>query len=116
MARKPHWFYPIQGVTYLLSNPSLWPRVILPFLLSLLVSIALIVLAFIYLFPAQVDFFIRHSWATWLAKGVAGLITLLEAALGSLIFYLALMPIWEDGRLRGPHCCVCVRVCVHITD
>lgn len=100
MSRKPHWFYPFRGITYFLSNPGLWPRVILPFILLLLISIALIVLAFIYLFPLQVDYFIRHNWASWLAKCVSGLLTLVEAALGSLVFYLALMPLWEDGKLH----------------
>ncbi|KAF9351302.1 hypothetical protein BGX26_010651 [Mortierella sp. AD094] len=97
MAPKAPWLYPIHGVTYFLSNPGLWPRVILPFIVLLLVTIALMVLAFVYLLPIQADFLIRHSWPHWLAYGAAILFTLLEAALGSLITYLALMPLWEDA-------------------
>ncbi|KAF9111671.1 hypothetical protein BGX27_004612 [Mortierella sp. AM989] len=97
MAPKARWLYPIHGITYFLSNPGLWPRVILPFIVLLLVTIALMVLAFIYLLPIQADFLIRHSWPHWLAYGAAVLFTLLEGALGSLITYLALMPLWEDA-------------------
>lgn len=94
---NPHWSYPIRGITYFLSTPSLWPRVILPFIVLVLITIALFILAFAYLFPLQVDFFIRHSWSSWLAKFVAWVLTLLEAALGSLVAFLALMPLWEDA-------------------
>ncbi|KAG0366806.1 hypothetical protein BGZ54_004860 [Gamsiella multidivaricata] len=47
--------------------------------------------------PLQVDFLIRHSWPGWIASIAAAFFTLLEAALGSLIAYLALMPFWEDA-------------------
>ncbi|KAF9944408.1 hypothetical protein BGZ65_012111, partial [Modicella reniformis] len=97
MSRKPAWFYPFRGITYLLSNPGLWPRVILPFIVLLVITIVLLILAFIYLLPIQIDYFIRHSWPNWAAKAFAVLLTLVEAALGSLISYLALMPLWEDA-------------------
>ncbi|KAF9914002.1 hypothetical protein BX616_009170, partial [Lobosporangium transversale] len=47
--------------------------------------------------PLQADFLIRHSWPSWIAYTVSVLFTLLEAALGSLVVYLALMPLWEDA-------------------
>ncbi|KAI1321198.1 hypothetical protein EDD11_007764 [Mortierella claussenii] len=97
MALRPRWLYPFQGITYFLSNPGLWHRVIVPFIVLLLIAIALLVLAFIYLLPLQVDFLTRHSWPSWLAYTFAVVATLLEAALGSLISYLALMPLWEDA-------------------
>ncbi|KAF9992246.1 hypothetical protein BGZ80_007021 [Entomortierella chlamydospora] len=97
MAPKAPWLYPVQGVAYFLSNPGLWPRVILPFIILLLATIALMVLAFVFLLPIQADFLVRHSWPHWLAYAAAVLFTLLEAALGSLITYLALMPFWEDA-------------------
>ncbi|KAG0251749.1 hypothetical protein BG011_007395 [Mortierella polycephala] len=93
----PKSIYPFKGIIYFISTPSLWPRVILPFIVLLVITIALLVLAFMYLMPIQVDFFIDHNWYPWVAKAVAGLLTLLEAALGSLISYLALMPFWEDA-------------------
>ena len=98
MGRTPRTLYPFKGIVYLASNPSLWPRVILPFIVLLIITIVLLVLAFMYLMPIQVDFFTRHSWPSWLAYTVSVLLTLLEAALGSLISYLALMPLWEDGK------------------
>ncbi|KAG0209637.1 hypothetical protein BGX28_010153 [Mortierella sp. GBA30] len=97
MAQKPRTFYPLQGIAYFFANPSLWPRVILPFIVLLLITIALLVLAFMYLMPLQVDYLTRHSWPSWLAYVVSVLLTLLESALGSLISYLALMPLWEDA-------------------
>ncbi|KAF9290678.1 hypothetical protein BGZ68_006393 [Mortierella alpina] len=97
MGRTPRTLYPFKGIVYLVSNPGLWPRVILPFIVLLIITIVLLVLAFMYLMPSQVDFFTRHSWPSWLAYTVAVLLTLLEAALGSLISYLALMPLWEDA-------------------
>jgi len=94
---KSRLLYPLQGIVYFLSNPGLWPRVILPFLILVIITIVLMVAAFTYLLPLQVDFLTRHSWPGVLAYIVAVLATLLEAALGSLIAYLALMPIWEDA-------------------
>ncbi|KAG0027793.1 hypothetical protein BGZ81_005286 [Podila clonocystis] len=97
MAVKNHMLYPLKGITYFLSNPSLWPRVILPFIVLVIFTIALLILAFIYLLPLQVDFFDRHNWPHWIGYAIAVILTLLEAALGSLISYLALMPLWEDA-------------------
>ncbi|KAG0328554.1 hypothetical protein BGZ99_005033 [Dissophora globulifera] len=97
MPPKAPWLYPIHGITYFLSNPGLWPRVILPFLVLLAITIALLGLAFTYLLPWNVDFLTRHSWPSWIAYIASVVFTLLEAALGSLIAYLALMPLWEDA-------------------
>jgi uncharacterized protein involved in cysteine biosynthesis len=98
MAHKPRLLYPIKGITYFLSNPGLWPRVIIPFLILAAITITLLILAFAYLLPLQVDFFTRHSWPSWLAYTLSVILTLIEAALGALIAYLALMPLWEDGK------------------
>ncbi|KAG0221847.1 hypothetical protein BGW42_006735 [Actinomortierella wolfii] len=97
MARYPRWTYPLRGIIYFFSNPRLWPRVILPFLVILVLTIVLFILAFRYLLPWQKDAFLEREWATWVATTVAVILTLLEAALGSLIAYLALMPLWEDA-------------------
>ncbi|KAF9118432.1 hypothetical protein BGX30_004581 [Mortierella sp. GBA39] len=97
MAHKPRVFYPLKGITYFLSNPGLWPRVIIPFLILTAITITLLILAFTYLLPFQVDFFQDHSWPSWLAYTVAVILTLIEATLGALIAYLALMPLWEDA-------------------
>lgn len=70
---------------------------IIPFIILVVITIVLMISAFTYLMPWQVDFLTRHSWPAWLAYGAAALATLLEGALGSLIAYLALMPIWEDA-------------------
>jgi hypothetical protein len=101
MAHKPRLFYPLKGITYFLSNPSLWPRVIIPFLILAAITITLLILAFAYLLPLQVDFFTNHSWPSWIAYTVAVILTLIEAALGALIAYLALMPLWEDGKAQA---------------
>ncbi|KAG0047489.1 hypothetical protein BGZ83_007459 [Gryganskiella cystojenkinii] len=97
MARKSPMLYPLQGIVYFLSNPSLWPRVIIPFIVLVVITVFLMISAFTYLLPWQVDFLTRHNWNSWLAYTVAATATLLEAALGSLIAYLALMPFWEDS-------------------
>ncbi|KAG0369936.1 hypothetical protein BGX24_002231 [Mortierella sp. AD032] len=97
MAHKPRLFYPLKGITYFLSNPGLWPRVIIPFLILAVITITLLILAFVYLLPLQVDFFTEHSWPSWLAYTLSVILTLIEAALGALIAYLALMPLWEDA-------------------
>ncbi|KAG0341425.1 hypothetical protein BG000_009126 [Podila horticola] len=97
MAVKNHTLYPFKGIAYFLSNPSLWPRVILPFIVLLVITVILFILAFIYLLPVQADFFDRHNWPHWIGYTTAIILTLLEAALGSLISYLALMPLWEDA-------------------
>lgn len=91
--------YPFKGIAYFLSNPSLWPRVILPFIVLVIITVVLLISAFIYLLPVQVDFFDRHNWPHWIGYTTAVVLTLLEAALGSLISYLALMPLWEDGMI-----------------
>ncbi|KAI8597033.1 hypothetical protein EDD21DRAFT_342817 [Dissophora ornata] len=97
MAIKARWLYPIQGITYFLSTPSLWPRVIIPFIILLAITIVLLILAFTYLMPWQTDYLLRHSWPAWIAYIAAVFFSLLEAALGSLVSYLALMPLWEDA-------------------
>ncbi|KAF9167355.1 hypothetical protein DFQ27_002182 [Actinomortierella ambigua] len=97
MAHRQRILYPFKGIVYFFTHPRLWPRVILPFLVILVLSIFLFVLAFRYLLPWQRDAFLDRDWATWIATTVAVILTLLEAALGSLIAYLALMPLWEDA-------------------
>ncbi|KAF8918023.1 hypothetical protein BGZ58_004941, partial [Dissophora ornata] len=47
--------------------------------------------------PWQTDYLLRHSWPAWIAYIAAVFFSLLEAALGSLVSYLALMPLWEDA-------------------
>ncbi|KAJ3050105.1 hypothetical protein HK097_008910 [Rhizophlyctis rosea] len=95
--RLPPSSYPPRGILYFLIRPSLWGRVICPFILTLLLGLIILILSMVYLLPLQARAVIAAGcppWAAWLTMVI---ITILESAIITLLMFALIIPIYQDS-------------------
>ena len=74
--------YPLKAVAFVMSNPSLWKRVVCVACFGLAVSFLVLVLLLVFALKPQAEAFGGGQWWSWL---LAVLVVLLEAAVVSII-------------------------------
>ncbi|KAI8074781.1 hypothetical protein BC940DRAFT_266840 [Gongronella butleri] len=89
--------YPVQGIFFFLGHPQLWTKTICPFFLTLIFGILSLVLCFVFLLPLQAHALINVNCPAWLAWLVSVIFVLLESALMDVIFFLILLPVFQDA-------------------
>ncbi|KAF9901037.1 hypothetical protein EC991_006598 [Linnemannia zychae] len=91
----------------MLAHPSLFRNLICPILLTILWGIAALIFGFVYLLKLQAHALINVNCPAAVAWIVCIIFVLLEVAVLSILFYLIILPIYEDGlfdrvlKLRG---------------
>ncbi|KAG0370395.1 hypothetical protein BGZ54_006515 [Gamsiella multidivaricata] len=99
--------YPAQGIFYMLRHPSLFSNLICPILLTILWGLAVLIFGFAYLLKLQAHALIAVKCPAAVAWIVCVIFVLLEVAVLSILFYLIILPIYQDGlfdrvlKLRG---------------
>ncbi|KAF9975327.1 hypothetical protein BGZ73_001090 [Actinomortierella ambigua] len=99
--------YPVQGIVYFLGHPQLITSLLCPILLTIIWAIAATIFAFAYLLQLQAHALINVNCPAGVAWFVSVIFVLLEIALMILLFYLIILPIYQDAlfdrvlRLRG---------------
>lgn len=91
---KP-WSYPVKGMTYLITHPSLLCHFCCALSVTLFVSLTVLVLSFVFLYPLQRTAFLHlmsTGWATFLAI----LLTLVESSLIILISFQIILQCFID--------------------
>ncbi|GBC04363.1 hypothetical protein RclHR1_05640006 [Rhizophagus clarus] len=105
--KAPPSTYPIQGIFFFFSNWVLVRRIICVLFLTLVVALLAIGLSLGFLLSLQAKALIVAGCPVWLAWTVAVIFCLLEAVVFTIIFYLIVTPLWQDGlfdevlRLKG---------------
>ncbi|KAF9576601.1 hypothetical protein EC968_006948 [Mortierella alpina] len=99
--------YPAQGILYFLGHPQLITSLLCPILITFLWAIAVVIFGFAYLLQLQAHALIKANCPAGVAWFVGVLFVLLEIAVMIVLFYLIILPIYQDGlfdrvlRLRG---------------
>ncbi|KAF9206508.1 hypothetical protein BGZ49_002325 [Haplosporangium sp. Z 27] len=99
--------YPVQGIFYMLRHPTLLKNIICPILLTILWGIAILIFGLAYLLKLQAHALIAVKCPAAVAWIVCLIFVLLEVGVLSLLFYLIILPIYQDGlfdrvlKLRG---------------
>ncbi|KAF9986491.1 hypothetical protein BGZ75_001752 [Mortierella antarctica] len=99
--------YPAQGIVYMLGHPSLFKHLICPIFLTILWGIAALIFGFAYLLKLQAHALIDAKCPAAVAWIVCIIFVLLEVAVLSMLFYLIILPIYQDSlfdrvlKLRG---------------
>ncbi|KAG0240581.1 hypothetical protein BGW41_006842 [Actinomortierella wolfii] len=99
--------YPVQGIVYFLGHPQLITSLLCPILLTVIWAIAATIFAFAYLLQLQAHALIKANCPAGVAWFVSVIFVLLEIALLIILFYLIVLPIYQDAlfdrvlRLRG---------------
>ncbi|KAF8945958.1 hypothetical protein BGZ47_001676 [Haplosporangium gracile] len=99
--------YPVQGIFYMFAHPSLFKNLICPIFITILWGIAVFIFGFAYLLKLQAHALINVKCPAAVAWIVCIIFVLLEVAVLSLLFYLIILPIYEDSlfdrtlKLRG---------------
>ncbi|KAG0255578.1 hypothetical protein BG011_005056 [Mortierella polycephala] len=91
----------------MLGHPSLFKHLICPILLTIIWGIAVFIFGFAYLLKIQAHALIRANCPAAVAWIVCIIFVLLEVGVLSILFYLIILPIYQDGlfdrvlKLRG---------------
>ncbi|KAI1319684.1 hypothetical protein EDD11_003378 [Mortierella claussenii] len=99
--------YPAQGIFYMLGHPSLFKHLICPIFLTILWGLAVFIFGFAYLLKLQAHALINANCPAAVAWIVCIIFVLLEVAVLSILFYLIILPIYQDSlfdkvlKLRG---------------
>ncbi|KAF9577914.1 hypothetical protein BGW38_006586, partial [Lunasporangiospora selenospora] len=99
--------YPVQGILYMLAHPQLFSNLICPILWTILWAFGSLIFGFAYLLKVQAHALINVNCPAAVAWIVCVIFVLLEVALMSLLFYLIILPIYQDAlfdrvlKLRG---------------
>jgi hypothetical protein len=89
--------YPLKGIAYFLTHPSLWCTTLCGLLLSLIIAITSLTLGFIFVYPLQNDALQSAGVIEWLAIILSILFTLLETTVVSIILALLLLQFLLDA-------------------
>ncbi|ORZ05143.1 hypothetical protein BCR41DRAFT_312490, partial [Lobosporangium transversale] len=95
------------GIIFFLGHPQLITSLLCPILLTLLWAIAAVAFGFAYLLKLQAHALIEANCPAGVAWFVSVIFVLLEIAVMILLFYLIILPIYQDGlfdrvlKLRG---------------
>ncbi|KAG0316755.1 hypothetical protein BG000_004750 [Podila horticola] len=99
--------YPVKGIFYMLSHPQLFSNLICPILITIIWAIAALIFGFAYLLKLQAHALINVNCPAAVAWIVCVIFVLLEVAVMIILFYLIILPIYQDGlfdrvlKLRG---------------
>ncbi|KAF9406874.1 hypothetical protein BGZ94_002920 [Podila epigama] len=99
--------YPVKGIFYMLAHPQLFSNLICPIFITLIWGIAALVFGFAYLLKLQAHALINVNCPTAVAWIVCVIFVLLESAVLMILFYLIILPIYQDAlfdrvlKLRG---------------
>ncbi|KAF9354597.1 hypothetical protein BGX34_010915 [Mortierella sp. NVP85] len=99
--------YPGQGIVYMIAHPSLLRNLICPIFITIIWGIAALVFGFAYLLKLQAHALIAAKCPAVVAWIVCVIFVLLEVAVLSIVFYLIIVPIYQDAlfdrvlKLRG---------------
>ncbi|GJJ73381.1 CysZ protein [Entomortierella parvispora] len=99
--------YPVQGIVYLIAHPQLLTSLICPILLTLVWGLAAFIFGFAFLLKLQAHALIVAKCPAAVAWIVAIIFVLLEIAVMVILFYLIVLPIYQDAlfdrvlKLRG---------------
>ncbi|KAF9307481.1 hypothetical protein BGZ74_000040 [Mortierella antarctica] len=99
--------YPVQGIFYMLGHPQLFSNLICPILITMIWAIAALIFGFAYLLKLQAHALINVNCPAAVAWIVSIIFVLLEVAVMIILFYLIILPIYQDGlfdrvlKLRG---------------
>ncbi|KAJ3180681.1 hypothetical protein HDU87_001794 [Geranomyces variabilis] len=88
--------YPVRGIFFFATHPSLWLRVLCGLLLSLTFALAATVLLFVFALAPQANGLNAHLPAAWLGWIIAVICVLLEIFLASLLFVAICLPVLAD--------------------
>ncbi|KAJ3164822.1 hypothetical protein HDU88_005034 [Geranomyces variabilis] len=87
--------YPVRGIFFFVTHPSLWLRVLCGLVLSLVFALAATVLLFVFALVPQANGLNAHL-PTWLGWIIAVICVLLEIFLASLLFVAICLPVLAD--------------------
>ncbi|KAF9327360.1 hypothetical protein BG006_009315 [Podila minutissima] len=99
--------YPVQGIMFMMGHPQLITSLICPIIWTILWAIAATIFGFAFLLHKQAYALISVNCPAGVAWFVSVLFVLLEIALLVLVFYLIILPIYQDAlfdrvlKLRG---------------
>ncbi|KAF9282698.1 hypothetical protein BGZ74_002093 [Mortierella antarctica] len=99
--------YPVQGIMFMMGHPQLITNLICPIIWTILWAIAATIFGFAFLLHKQANALISVNCPAGVAWFVSVLFVLLEIALLVLVFYLIILPIYQDAlfdrvlKLRG---------------
>ncbi|KAF9216185.1 hypothetical protein BGZ59_010689 [Podila verticillata] len=99
--------YPVKGIFYMLTHPQLFSNLICPILITMIWGIAALIFGFAYLLRLQAHALINVKCPAAVAWIVCVIFVLLEVAVMIILFYLIILPIYQDGlfdrvlKLRG---------------
>ncbi|KAG0090994.1 hypothetical protein BGZ92_001716 [Podila epicladia] len=99
--------YPVKGVFYMLGHPQLFSNLICPILVTMIWAIAALIFGFAYLLKLQAHALINVNCPAAVAWIVCVIFVLLEVAVMIILFYLIILPIYQDAlfdrvlKLRG---------------
>ncbi|KAG0089670.1 hypothetical protein BGZ92_004402 [Podila epicladia] len=99
--------YPVQGVMFMMGHPQLITNLICPIIWTILWAIAATIFGFAFLLHKQANALISVNCPAGVAWFVSVIFVLLEIALMVLVFYLIILPIYQDAlfdrvlKLRG---------------
>ncbi|KAJ3122411.1 hypothetical protein HK098_002897 [Nowakowskiella sp. JEL0407] len=89
--------YPMLGVGFFTTHPSLWLSILCHLVTATLISTAISILCFIFFLPLQATALISVKCPAWAAWLVSVLFTLIESIVVNLIFALIYFPMIMDG-------------------
>ncbi|KAI8604122.1 hypothetical protein EDD21DRAFT_367073 [Dissophora ornata] len=99
--------YPVQGVVYFLGHPQLITNLICPIFITMIWAMGVVIFGFAYLLQLQAHALIKANCPAGVAWFVSVIFVLLEIAVMIVLFYLIILPIYQDGlfdrvlKLRG---------------
>ena len=76
--------YPLQGITYFATHPSLWCRFIFHLTIAVILVLVVIVLLFVFAFPAQAIAFARFVPQGW-AWTISVFLCIVESAVATIL-------------------------------
>ncbi|KAI9101329.1 hypothetical protein DFS34DRAFT_613992 [Phlyctochytrium arcticum] len=87
--------YPLRGILFFLTHPSLWTRLLCGLLLSLLFSLTSTILLFTFALAPQARALDTHlpSWLSWL---ISVILILLEIFMSCFLFFAIVLPTVAD--------------------
>jgi len=85
----PNSGYVFAGAAYLLASPSLWKKIACPFIISMILALALLIVFLATLFPLQTTAFENAGLASGWAGFFAFFLTLAEVAVAvTIVFFI----------------------------
>lgn len=95
MSLRPSQTYPIRGIFYLISHPTLWGQLFCGLIIMILVSIICSVLLFVFAFPSQ-SYSLSEYMPEWIGWIISFFLTLFEIATSILVLSSLFLAYYMD--------------------